>query len=160
MLLFSDPKFWLSISFLIFLALMLKYLMPKITVDLDNKSKQIADQIADAKKMREQAEELLISAKKHNEDSINYCQKLIEDAKNEASKLLADSQNSLEEELAKKTALAKERIKAEEEKTIREIKSGIIEVVIKNIELRATSFPSALSSKLVKSAIDNISAET
>ena len=33
---FLDPRFWLAISFFIFLALMIKYIMPKIINALEN----------------------------------------------------------------------------------------------------------------------------
>lgn len=156
-MIFSDPRFWLTISFGIFLTLMLKYVMPKIIAALDNKSKQIANQINEARQMKEKAEQLLLAAKKHHEESLLFCQKLIEDAKAEAAKLLADSQKSLTEELGKKTNLAKERISLEEEKTIREIKSGIISAAIKIIETKAANLSGNSAADLSKKAIDDIS---
>ncbi|MES2678040.1 MAG: hypothetical protein V4612_07015 [Pseudomonadota bacterium] len=156
-MIFADPKFWLSISFLIFLALVIKFVLPKIILALDSKSKQIADQIIAAKQMKEKAEQLLLAAKKHHEESLAYCQKLIEDAKAEAAKLVADSQKSLGEELAKKTDLAKERIALEEEKTIREIKSGIISAAIKIIATKAANLSGNSAADLSKKAIDDIS---
>lgn len=156
-MIFSDPRFWLTISFFIFLTLILKYVMPKTIAALDNKSKQIADQINEAKKMKEKAEQLLVEAKKHHEESLLFCQKLIEDAKAEAAKFLADSQKSLAEELNKKTNLAKERISLEEEQTIREIKSGIISAAIKAIETKAANLSGNSATDLSKKAIVDIS---
>lgn len=154
---FLDPAFWLAISFLIFVVLMIKYALPLIIGSLDTKAASIAKQIADAKSMREQAEKLLKDAKKYHEESLLFSQKLIEDAKIESSKLLAEAQHSLEVEVVKKTTLAKERIKSEEEKVIREIKSGIIDAAIKVIENKATSMPSNNSSSLIKKSISDIS---
>ena len=86
-----DSKFWLAISFFIFVALIIKYALPKILAALDNKSKQIANDIEQAKQMRQKAEQLLLEAKKHHEESLLYCQKLISNAQKEADKLLLDS---------------------------------------------------------------------
>ena len=155
---FSDPRFWLAISFCIFLALLIKYVFPKIAAALDSKTKQIADQISAAKQMRESAEQLLLEAKKHHDESLQYCHKLIENAKDEAEKLLADSQRALEEELSKKTNLAKEKIKLEEEKAIREIKTEIIRSAITAIENKATNLSGNSTSEISKKAISNISA--
>jgi F-type H+-transporting ATPase subunit b len=154
---FLDPKFWLTISFLIFTTLIIKYVLPKILNTLDNKSKQIANDIEQAKKMREEAEKLLIDTKNYHEDSLLYCQKLIEDAKKEADKLLSDSKKELEAELLKKTNLAQERIKQEEEKTIREIKSNIIASAIKTISNKASNLTIASSSIMTKKAAADIS---
>lgn len=154
---FLDPKFWLTISFLIFTTLIIKYVLPKILEALDSKSKQIADDIEGAKKMREEAEKLLVETKKYHEESLLYCQKLIEDAKKEADKLLSDSKRELEAELLKKTNLAQERIKQEEEKTIREIKSNIVESAIKIISNKASNLTVESSSMMNKKAAADIS---
>lgn len=152
---FHDPAFWLAVSFLIFVGLIAKFALPFIIRSLDDKTKNIAKQISDAKEMREQAEKLLKDAKKYHEESLLFSQKLIEDAKIESANLLSETQRSLEEEIAKKTSIAKERIKSEEEKVIREIKSGIIEAAIKVIETKAAGL--ANNSPFNKQAINNIS---
>jgi F-type H+-transporting ATPase subunit b len=154
---FLDPKFWLSVSFLTFCALMAKFAVPKILAALDNKSKQIVNEIAQAEKMRQQAEQLLLEAKKYHEETLLYCQKLISDAGKETEKLLADSKNELAAELLKKTNLAKDRIKQEEEKTIREIKSNIIATAIKIIESKSHNLSGESSSLLAKKAVSDIS---
>ncbi|MFT5703869.1 MAG: F-type H+-transporting ATPase subunit b [Rickettsiales bacterium] len=156
-MIFSDPTFWLAVSFSIFTALILKYVLPKITAALDNKSKQIADDIAKAKNSKEQADQFLIDAKKHYEESTRHCQKLIEDAKNEGKKLFEDAEKSLEVEISKRTSLAKERITAEEEKIVREIKSGIISAAIKAIEIRAANISSDSAKDFSKKSINDIS---
>ena len=154
---FLDPRFWLAISFFIFLALMIKYIMPKIINALDNKSKHIADEIEQARQMKERAEQLLLEAKKHHQESLLYCQKLLTDTKNAAEKLLADSRNDLEQELIRRTNLAKERIKQKEEKTIIDIKIAIILAVIKIIEEKSHNLPNQSSSKIAEIATIDIS---
>jgi F-type H+-transporting ATPase subunit b len=153
---FHDPKLWLAISFLVFLSLMIKYIFPFLTRALNNKQKQIADNINQAKSMKEQAEKLLEDAKKYNEESLAYSKKLIEEAKVSASKLLADSQKSIEEEITKKMDLTKDRIRLEEEGAIREIKSNIINAAIKTIEERATKLSDNSAMSITNKAIDNI----
>ena len=59
-----NEKFWLAIAFLSFVALCIKYVLPKINKALDTKSKKIAEDILMAKKLREQAEKLLEEAKR------------------------------------------------------------------------------------------------
>jgi F-type H+-transporting ATPase subunit b len=153
---FLEPKFWLAISFFTFVALMIKYALPLIIKMIDDKSKQIAKDIADARNAKEEAENLLAEAKKYSEESKKYCQKLIDDAQNEAAKILADSQKSLEDEINKKTDLAKERIKNEEEKTIREIKSNIIDAAIKNVAKKAANNSEKDAAELVERAVGGL----
>ncbi len=154
---FLDPRFWLTVSFTIFFVLVLKFILPKILKALDNKSKQITDDMEQAKKMREKAEELLLAAKKYHEESLTFCQKLLDDAKKEAEQLLIDSKNELAAELAKKTSLAQERIKQEEEKTIREMKTNIIAAAIKTIEAKSQTLSTESSSLIAQKAAIDIS---
>jgi len=154
---FLDPRFWLAISFCIFLALVFKYIIPKIINVLDNKSKHITNEIEQARQMKEKAEQLLLEAQKYHQESMLYCQKLILDTKNATEKLLADSRNDLELELIRRTNLAKDRIKQEEEKTIRDIKSSIILAAIKIIEEKSNNLPSQSSSAIARIATIDIS---
>ena len=154
---FLDPRFWLAISFLIFLTLLIKYIVPKIITALDNKSKQIANDIEQAKQIKEKAEELLLKTKQYHQESLLYCKKLIDKTKKETEKLLADSQNSLEQELINKTNLAKNRIRQEEEKIIRDIKLNIITSAIKIIEKKSQNLTNHSSSDSLKRAAEDIS---
>src|SRR3989338_8087571 len=96
-----DEKLWLAIAFFSFLALIIKYVWPLIAKALDNKSKQIAEEILQAKEMKQKAEL-------------------------EAQKLIKETEHVLKEELKKKTNAAQDRIKTEQESAIRTIKSKII----------------------------------
>ncbi len=134
-----NEKFWLAIAFLSFLALMLKYIWPLLAKAIDSKSKKIAEEILSAKELKEKAEKLLNDAEKFYQESLSFSQKLTKDAEVEAQKLAKESKEILENELRKKTQAALDRIKLEEERTIREIKLRIIsdtmEVLSKNFGL-------------------------
>jgi F0F1-type ATP synthase membrane subunit b/b' len=133
-----NEKFWLAIAFTSFVLLILKYVRPLIIKALDNKSKQIAEEILAAKEMKEKALRLLERAEKSYEDSINFSQKIIKDAEIEAQKFATESQKMIEQEISKKTAAALDRIKLEQDSAIREIKQKIISAALqifsKNVE--------------------------
>ena len=130
---FEDPKFWLAISFLIFISLLGKYVLPIIIKIIDYKTKKIADDVASAKEMKERAEKLLLEAQKQQSEAIIYSRQLIEDAKNEAVDFIINSKKMIEKELEIKMALAEQRIRQEEENVINEIKTRIIDSAIRSI---------------------------
>ena len=123
---------------------------------LDGKSKKIADEINQAKLLRQKAEELLAQAKKHHEETIEHSKYLVEESKDLAKKLLDDSRKMVSEEVNKKLSLAKDRIKQEEVNVIREIKSSIIFSAIKTIEEKAHKLSDNSSSTIAKKAIEDI----
>lgn len=133
-MLFHDPRFWLAISFLLFLILIIRYALPLILKMIDDKGKQISQTLQEAEDLRKQAEKLLNDAEKYHEDSIKYSQKLIEDANMESEKIINDSKITIANEINKKIAAAEERIKTSEERVVREIKTKIIKSAIGAIE--------------------------
>lgn len=128
-----NEKFWLAIAFLSFVTLIIKYVGPIITKALDNKSKQIAEEILAAKEMKEKAAKLLEKAEKYYQESTTYADQLIKDAEIEAQKFAVESKQLLETEVAKKTAAALDRVKLEEESAIREIKTRIVASAMQNL---------------------------
>lgn len=128
-----NEKFWLAIAFLSFVTLIIKYVGPVITKLLDNKSKQIAEEILAAKEMKEKAARLLEKAEKYYQESTIYAEKLIKDAESEAQKFAVESRQTLEAEVAKKTTAALARVKLEEESAIREIKVKIVASAMQNL---------------------------
>lgn len=129
-----NEKFWLAIAFVVFVILFIKLAGSKIAKILDQKSKQIAEEISAAKELREKAAKLLASAETYHKESLSYSDKLKQDAESEAKKFLIAAENSIKEELDKKTVAAYERLSREETQTLRKIKSEIISSALKIIE--------------------------
>lgn len=152
-----DEKFWLAISFTLFASLLIKYIWPKISKALDQKSKAIAEEILAAKELRAKSAELLAAAEKYYQESVTYSQKLIADAEAEAQKFLADAEKSIADELEKKTTAANERIKREEEKTLRQIRVEIVAAALKTIAVGAAKSDKKQSSYLFTKAAQDFS---
>jgi len=129
-----DPKFWLAVSFLIFLFLMIRYVVPFIIKMIDAKSQKIAEDLKQAAKMRLEAEKLLRKSKEYYDYHIKKSDQLIKDAALESEKLIENYKIAVEDEISKKIDVANERIKTEEGRVIRDIKSKIIESAIMAIE--------------------------
>jgi F-type H+-transporting ATPase subunit b len=129
-----DPKFWLAVSFSIFVLLMIKFVMPLIIKALDGKVKQIADDIKQAEKMKAEAQKLLKDAQRYYEDSVKQSDLLIKDAQDESKKIIKDYKTAVESEIDKKISSASERIKAQEDRVVREIKTKIVESAVEAIQ--------------------------
>ncbi|MBP7709593.1 MAG: hypothetical protein KA100_00800 [Rickettsiales bacterium] len=130
---FHDPKFWLAIAFVTFIALVVKFAKAAILKSLEAKSKAIAEEILAAKEMKERAAALLAKAEKYAKDSEGFAAKLLKDAEDEAKKFATEATKMMESEITKKTAASVERIKMEEVIAIREIKSRIVNSAIADL---------------------------
>jgi F-type H+-transporting ATPase subunit b len=147
-----DEKFWLAISFVTFAVLFKKYAWPHIIKGLDSKSKEIANSILEAKEMKEGAERLLIEAKKYHQEARDYANKILQDAEKDAKNLTSEAKDALEKEIAKISTAAKQRIKNEEEKAVRQIKEEIVAKAMKNIEADFNNIDRSSHSSLIDSA--------
>ena len=150
-----NEKFWLAIAFFSFLGLLIKFVFPKITKALDSQSKKIAEDILEAKKLREGAQKLLEEAKVFHKHSIEYSQKIINDAVEEAKKIEINSKKSLEDQIKKISDIAMERLKSEEESAIRQVKTNIINEAIE--QFSAIQFKDVEQNKIIEKSLEQIS---
>jgi F-type H+-transporting ATPase subunit b len=121
-----DEKFWLAISFLVFVILIIKFTRLRILKYLDDKTQAIAEEISSAKKIKEKTIQLLKEAEKYRQESEEYAKKLLQDAQKEVQTFAAEAKKAAELEISKRTNAALDRIKIEETAAIRKIKIKII----------------------------------
>jgi len=152
-----DEKFWLALAFISFMLLLARFVFPLIADQLDAKIKQIAEELLAAKEAKEKAKKLLLDAEDKYQAAVDFSDKLIKDSAIEAQKFLLEVQKSAEAEVAKKMDALNARIKNEEERAIREIKVGIINSAIKNIEANLQNSDLAKSNNLIKKAAADVS---
>ncbi|MDA7705335.1 ATP synthase F0 subunit B [Rickettsiales bacterium] len=159
MSLFVDPKFWLSLSFLSFLILTIKFIWPFILSKIDSRLKEVFDSVDLAEKSLKESEKLLSDAEKLYKNAIKSSKNLLLDADKEAQSLIIRSQKLVEEEIDKKLIAVQNRIKQEEEKLIRDLKSKIITSAVEAIEKDSLKFKSEMEEDLIIDSIDNLSAK-
>ena len=61
---FSDPQIWVAISFILFFLLFGKFIWKKFSSFLDNKILEIKNEIDEAKKLHNEAKDLLAKKQK------------------------------------------------------------------------------------------------
>ena len=150
-----DEKFWLAIAFFSFVAILIKYVLPHINKSLDNNARKIADDILQAKNMRESAQRLLEEAHIFHKHSIDQAQKILSDAVLEANKLQENAQKALDEQIQKMSQTALNRIKSEEEIAIRQIKTHIVDQAIN--EFSNLKLNDQIQNKIFENSLDKIS---
>ena len=91
----GSQVFWLIIIFSILYLIIWKIFLPKITYSIENRKSRIVNNLDEAQKLKESAEEKL---KENN--------KIIEKSKNEAKKIIDDERKKLDQDIEKKSPLA------------------------------------------------------
>jgi len=132
---FSDPQFWVFIAFIIFVAIIFKPIKKIFTSSLDNKIKTIKNNINQAEKIKNEAQNTLSQIKKRQNDV-----KLeIEEIQNKAKEKLANIEKlfsqKLSEQIKKRNKLAEIKIEQIVRDTNLQIQNYIVQNAIKTTVL-------------------------
>jgi F-type H+-transporting ATPase subunit b len=124
-----NPTFWVGVSFAILLALMVKAQVPgMITKALDDRAAGIKTEIADARRLREEAEALLADYKRKHAEADAEAKAIIDTAKREAEALAAEARRNLKEGLERRTKMAEDKIARAEAQAVAEVRSASVDI--------------------------------
>lgn len=152
-----DEKFWLAIAFFTFLTLIIRKVVPLINKQLEDNSKEIAEEILAAKEAKERAEKFLVESEKRYQEALIKADQLIKDSEVEAKKYLEESIKIADAEIAKKMNAIEGRIKQEQERAVREIKTKIIDSAVVMMQNNLQFLSKSQSEGLARKAVDNVS---
>ena len=151
-----EPEFWVAVSFFMFLGLVL-YLgaHKKIASALDARAAAIAKELAEAKRLREEAEKVLADYKRKEGDAAKEAQAIVSLATKEAEILAEETRRSMNEHFERRMKLAEDKIARAEAEALREVRNAAADAaVIAAQSLIAKSFTPETADKLVKQGIE------
>tara|TARA_R110000868_G_scaffold76499_2_gene219883 strand:+ start:27734 stop:28237 length:504 start_codon:yes stop_codon:yes gene_type:complete len=151
----NEAAFWVAMSFFIIVGIMIYARVPgMVAKQLDSRAQGIADEITQARRLREEAQELLASFQRRQQEAIEEADSIIEQAKNEAKMLKKQAREEMTERLERRTALAEQRIAQAEASAAAEVKAAAAELAAAAAEhLLKTSMKKADLNKLLDSDI-------
>ena len=120
---FEDPKFWLLVSFLLFVILMIKPFKSMLIGGLDQKIEEIKSNINSSLQSFSDAETKLNEAQKQTEDLDNKIQELLTSAKSQAETISKSIIDKTAQNISSKEKSSLERIKQIEISAIQSIKN-------------------------------------
>ena len=133
--LFSDPKFWLLVSFIVFVILMIKPFKSMMIGGLDSKIEEIKQNIDKSLESFTEAEEKLKDAEKRTLDLSNKVDEIISNAKSQAESISKNIVEKTRQTVKSKEKNSIDRIKQIELSAIQSIKSQAsieLNAIIKN----------------------------
>ena len=120
---FEDPKFWLLVSFVLFVILMIKPFKSMLIGGLDQKIEEIKSNISSSLKSFSDAETKLKEAEKQTADLDNKIQELLNSAKSQAETISKNIVDKTAQAISSKEKNSLERIKQIEISAIQSIKN-------------------------------------
>jgi len=128
--LLHDHHFWVLISMAIFVVAVWKPAKNTIISALDQRTARIRSELEEARRLREEAEQLLAEYQQRQRQAAAEAQAIVTHAREEAERIAAQAAADLEQSLARRQRLAEERIAQAEARAVDEIRSAAVDTAI------------------------------
>lgn len=150
---------WATISLVIFLGITVYFGAPKmITKVLDDRIKAIQDELAEAKRLRAEAEALLVEYEQKRKSAESEAAGIVTAAQEEAKRLTTEAAASLTDLIARRTKAVEEKIAQAEAAAIAEVRAKSADVAIEAARILLTRKVSENGEALVDKAIQDVGA--
>ncbi len=128
---FEDPTFWVAMAFGLFVILTFRPIGRIIGKTLDGRIHHIEAELAEAVRLREEAQALLAEYQRKQTEVEAEAASILKAAREEAQALQIQAQEQLQQAINNRVALADQKIAQEEEKAIQDVKKQVVDIAMK-----------------------------
>ncbi len=152
-----DNSFWALVALVIFMVGVAYFgIFGVIGKMLDGRIKQIADDLAQAKRLREEAAALLVEYEQKRVAAEREAEGIIAAAQDEATRLTSEAQSSLAELVARRTRAVEDKIAQAETQAIADVRARSADVAIEAARLVLTDEMGRKGGQVVDRAIADV----
>ncbi len=131
----ASAEFWVAVAFVIFWGILFYFGVPgKVLNQLDSRGKRIADELTEAKRLREDAERLLKEFEAKRATAEREAAEIVSSAKEEAERLAREAQDKMTDFVKRRTASAEAKIAQAEAQASAEVRAAAVDAAIKASE--------------------------
>lgn len=154
----NNAETWVAVAFVLFVALLIYMKVPgKLAAMLDERTARIAKELAEAKKLREEAQALLEEYKKKRVQAEKDAEDIVALARKEAEALAHETRTKLAETLERRTKQAEQKIAQAEQQAVKDVRSAATDVAVAAAsELLATTAQGAKGAQLIEDSISAV----
>ncbi|MEX0408920.1 F0F1 ATP synthase subunit B [Aquibium sp. LZ166] len=153
-----DATFWATVALVIFLGIMIYVKVPgMITKSLDDRADRIRDELEQARRLREEAQELLAEYQRKRKEAEKEADDIVAAAKHEAELLVGEAKQKTEEYVARRTALAEQKIAQAEREAVNEVRANAVDIAVAAArKLLADRVDASVADNLFKSSVQDL----
>jgi len=139
-----DATFWALVALIIFLGILAYMKVPAMLGNaLDQRAERIRNELEEARRLREEAQQLLAEYQRKRREAEQEAKDLVDAAKREAKLIVTDAKKKTEEYVARRAAMAEQKIAQAERDAVNEVRSRAVDVAV------------AAASKLLAEKVDS-----
>lgn len=126
-----DATFWALVALIIFAAIVVYYKVPgMIAGSLDKRADTIRNELDEARRMREEAQQLLAEYQRKRKDAEKEASDIVASAEREAQTIVKEAKEKTDEYVARRTAMAEDKIAKAEADAVNEVRSSAVNLAI------------------------------
>ncbi|OUD10268.1 ATP F0F1 synthase subunit B [Marivivens niveibacter] len=157
----SNSDLIVTLAFLLFVGVLVYFKVPgKIGEMLDGRADSISKELNEAKAIREEAQALLASYERKQQEVQEQSARIVATAKEEAEKAAAQAKLDIAESVQRRLTAAQEQIANAEASAVREVRDSAINVAVSAArDVVAKQMTAASANKLIDDAIATVDAK-
>jgi F-type H+-transporting ATPase subunit b len=155
---FSEPEFWVAVSFFLFVGVVIYFgVHKKVAAALDARAELIAKELEEARRLRDEAAKVLADYRRKQSEAVAETKGIVDLAVREAEALAAETRKSVKEHFDRRMKLAEDKIARAEQDAVREVRSVAVDAAVAAAEnLIAANLTADKAGKLVSESIDTL----
>ena len=155
-----DATFWALIALIIFLGIVAYMKVPgMLTKNLDERADKIRDDLEEARRLREEAQELLAEYQRKRKEAEQEASDIVAAAERDAELMAKEAEEKTADFVARRTAMAEQKIAQAQAQAVADVRASAVEIAIaaagKIVEGKVSG---ATADKLIKDSIAEVKA--
>ena len=155
-----DATFWALIALIIFLGIVAYMKVPgMLTKNLDERADKIRNDLEEARRLREEAQELLAEYQRKRKEAEQEASDIIAAAERDAELMAKEAAEKTADFVARRTAMAEQKIAQAQAQAVADVRASAVEIAIaaagKIVEGKVSG---ATADKLIKDSIAEVKA--
>lgn len=127
---YEDPKFWVALSFVTFIALMAKPVGRFIASALDGRGARIRAELEEATRLRVEAQELVSAYQKKQRESMEEAEQIVSAAREQALRMGREAESALKATIEARTKAATDKIAQAEAQALKDVQAHVVDVAV------------------------------
>lgn len=151
---------WATISLVIFIGIVIYFGVPKmITKVLDTRIAKIEQDLAEAKRLREDAEALLVEYENKRIAAESEAESIVTAAKEDAKRIADEANVALTDLIARRTRAVEDKIAQAEAHAVGEVRARSADLAVEAARIVLNQQMDTKGSQLVSKAIEDVAAK-
>jgi F-type H+-transporting ATPase subunit b len=155
---FASAEFWVGVAFVIFWGILFYYGVPRKALNaLDSRGKRITNELAEARRLREDAEKLLKEFEAKRAAAEREAAEIVSIAREDAERLGREAETKLKDFVTRRTASAEAKIAQAEAQAAADVRAAAADAAVKASEhILRDQLAGPSGASLVMKSLDDI----